>query len=123
MKYSVLFIMCIIIVSGCSPRTEKQQSAVSGNSKPVYGGTVVEGVLRDAICLNPIIHKDSASDNVVSLIFNGLVKYDKNYNIVGDLAENWEVSEDGKIVTFHLKHDVFWHDGHRFTAEDVKVYC
>ena len=56
----------------------------------------------DANKLNPILADDSASLNVAGLIFNGLVKYDQNLNLVGDLAENWDVSQDS---SFFLKPD------------------
>ncbi|MBI3291649.1 MAG: peptide-binding protein, partial [Elusimicrobia bacterium] len=54
------------------------------------------------------------------LVFNGLVKYDKNLQIVGDLAESWTVSPDGLVITFHLRRSVTWHDEVPFTAEDVR---
>ncbi|MFC1917104.1 ABC transporter substrate-binding protein [Chloroflexota bacterium] len=40
-------------------------------------------------------------------------------NIIGDLAERWEVSPDGKVITFYLHQGVRWHDGQPFTADDV----
>ena len=53
------------------------------------------------------------------MVFNGLIKYDKDVNIVGDLAESWEISRDGLVITFHLRKGVRWHDGRPFTAADV----
>jgi len=57
--------------------------------------------------------------------FNQLVMFDIDYKecvpetIIGDLAENWETSEDGKTITFKLCQGVKWHDGMPFTADDV----
>lgn len=57
--------------------------------------------------------------------FNQLVMFDINYKecvpetIIGDLAESWETSEDGKAITFKLHEGVKWHDGMPFTADDV----
>jgi peptide/nickel transport system substrate-binding protein len=48
------------------------------------------------------------------------VKYDKDLNLVGDLAERWDVLEDGLVIVFHLRKDVRWHDGAPFTSRDVK---
>ncbi|MDT8274014.1 MAG: peptide-binding protein, partial [Desulfomonilia bacterium] len=52
-------------------------------------------------------------------LFNGLVKYDKNYTIVGDLAESWDIEDEGRLLRFYLRKDVSWHDGAPFTARDV----
>ena len=62
---------------------------------------------------------DNASHSISGLIFNGLVKYDRDLNVVGDLAESWDISKDGLVITFHLRKGVRWHDGQPFTAEDV----
>lgn len=53
--------------------------------------------------------------------FNTLVLYDVNFErISGDLAQDWRVSPDGKVITLHLRKDVKWHDGKPFTSRDVK---
>jgi peptide/nickel transport system substrate-binding protein len=78
--------------------------------------------IGDASFLNPILAQDSASSDINSLVFNGLIKYNKDLDgFVGDLAESWKV-EDGSepVITFHLRKGVHWHDGKEFTAEDVK---
>lgn len=78
--------------------------------------------IGDASFLNPILAQDSASSEINSLVFNGLIKYDRNLeNFVGVLAESWRV-EDGQEpkITFYLRKGVRWHDGKEFTAHDVK---
>ncbi len=87
--------------------------------KPAYGDMLIEGAIGDASNLIPMLSSDSASHNVMGLIANGLVKYDKNLVLTGDLAESWEISDDGLTITFHLRERVKWHDGVEFTAEDV----
>ncbi len=67
----------------------------------------------------PNITGDSASHEIGGFLYNGLVKYDKDYNIVGDLAESWEISDDELSITFHLRKGVRWHDGKELTAHDV----
>jgi peptide/nickel transport system substrate-binding protein len=53
-------------------------------------------------------------------IFSTLVLQDENLRIQPGLAKSWEVSsEDNKVWTFHLRDDVKWHDGEKFTADDV----
>ncbi len=86
---------------------------------PAYGGTLVEGTIGEAAGLIPMITSDTASSDVQGLIYNGLLKYDKDLNLVGDLARSWEVSPDGLSITFHLRRGVRWHDGRPFTSADA----
>ncbi len=92
---------------------------VRGEEVPVYGDAIVIGSIGDASVLIPMLASDSASHDVCDLIYNGLVKYDKDLRLVGDLAEGWEISPDGKTITFYLRRGVKWHDGVEFTAWDV----
>lgn len=73
----------------------------------------------DAKRLLPLFASDSASADISGKVFNGLTKYDKNLNIVGDLAERWTISKDGKEIIFYLRKNIKWHDGKEFTADDV----
>lgn len=69
--------------------------------------------------LNPILATDSSSSEISGFIFNGLVKYDKDLStIVGDLAESFYF-EDEKTLVFKLRNNVKWHDGKKFSANDV----
>lgn len=89
------------------------------SGEPAFGDTVIEGVIGDATTLIPVLASDSSSHAIAAQIYNGLVKYDKNLNIVGDLAERISVSADGLRLTFFLRRGVKWHDGYPFTARDV----
>ncbi len=68
--------------------------------------------------INPLLATDSASSAISDWIFNGLVKFDKNAKIVGDLAKSWHF-EDNKTLIFNLRDNVKWHDGAKFSAKDV----
>ncbi len=84
-----------------------------------FGDAYVTSSIGDASILNPVLSADSASNDIINLVYNGLVKYDKDIQLVGDLAQSWETSRNGLIITFHLRKNVRWHDGKPFTAEDV----
>ncbi len=86
---------------------------------PDYGDTIVTGSIGEPRTLVPILASDSSSGAICGLIFNGLVKYDKDLNIMGDLAQRWEISQDGLEITFYLRKGVKWHDGEPFTSKDV----
>ena len=69
--------------------------------------------------LNPILATDSSSSEIAGNIFNGLVKYDKDYStIIGDLADEFHY-ENNTTLVFKLKKNVTWHDGEKFTSKDV----
>ena len=86
---------------------------------PQFGDTIIMGTIGDASNLLPMLSTDSSSSEVSGQIYNGLVRYDKDLNFEGDLAQSWEISADGLEIVFHLRHDVKWHDGEPFTSADV----
>ncbi len=93
-----------------------------GHRPPQRVNQLIMSSIGDASFLNPILAQDSASSEINSLVFNGLIKYDRNLqNFVGVLAESWKV-EDGQEprILFFLRRGVRWHDGKEFTAHDVK---
>ncbi len=57
----------------------------------------------------------------VNMIFNGLVQADSDLHIIPCIAKRWEVSPDGKVYTFHLKNDVFFHDNPLFNNGKGRV--
>lgn len=84
------------------------------------GGDLVESSFADINTLNPVIGSDTASSRAYNLMFVGMTNLDPfSGSIVPQLAESWEVSEDGLTYTFHLREDVTWSDGTPLTANDV----
>jgi peptide/nickel transport system substrate-binding protein/oligopeptide transport system substrate-binding protein len=69
--------------------------------------------------LDPARGVDVNEANVQAKIFDGLVRYDENMKLIGGLAESWTVSSEGKEYIFELRKNVFFHNGQRFTADDV----
>jgi peptide/nickel transport system substrate-binding protein len=87
---------------------------------PATGGVLVEGLVGAPRHLNPLLSDANPVDQeLVSLIFDGLTRYDNTGRLEPALARRWEVSEDGRTVLFELREDVSWHDGRPFTAADV----
>jgi peptide/nickel transport system substrate-binding protein len=125
----IIFLICITI-SGCrgkAPDEQGRTGAVHAGSgeitdtsyQPAYGDALVVGSIGEPSVLIPMLAGDSASHNIAGLIFNGLVKYDTDLTVTGDLAESWDISPDGLVITFYLKRGVRWADGIEFTAHDV----
>ena len=88
--------------------------------EPVHGDAFITSSISEPSNLIPFLATDSASAEISSLIFNGLVKYDENIKLIGDLAESWEIKEGGLRIVFHLRKNIRWQDGMPFTARDVK---
>ncbi len=107
-KYGRLLLFIVLLITSCQKAPDiKEPFSLTGASS------------ADAKRLLPLFASDSASADISGRIFNGLTKYDKNLNIIGDLAENWSISKDGKEIIFYLRKGVKWHDGIEFTADDV----
>ncbi len=92
----------------------KQTSTLAAEEKilNLYG--------TDPLTLDPALSGDATSHQYITQIFNGLVRLDDNLEPAPDIAQRWQVSDDGKIYTFYLRHDVKFHDGREVKAEDFK---
>ncbi len=74
----------------------------------------------DPKSFNDIIAKESSTTIVTDLIFEGLTTTNAfTTQVEPNLAQSWEISDDGLIWTFHLRRDVRWNDGKPFSADDV----
>ncbi len=127
---TIVILIIVLALAGCNENkgTSKNDSAkpdsVQSNSetanKPAYGDMIIRGTIGDASVLLPVLASDSASFDITGLIYNGLVKYDKDIRLVGDLADKWEISDDKLTIRFFLRKDVKWQDGKPFTTKDVE---
>lgn len=90
-----------------------------GEAVPASGGTYVEGVLALPQQVNPLAAQAPAEQDVASLVFSGLVRLGPDGTPQPDLAERWEITENGQAYVFQLRDGVEWHDGEPFGAEDV----
>ncbi|MGI0044102.1 MAG: ABC transporter substrate-binding protein, partial [Nitrososphaeraceae archaeon] len=107
-------IICILVIVGSvfviSIYAEEQP-------EPTKGGTLVIATVGEDPILNPGIDIGAIRS---SKIFSSLLQYDLNLNPKPDLAESWDVSDNGTIWTFHLVKNATFHDGVPVTSDDVK---
>lgn len=69
--------------------------------------------------LDPNLQTDTASTNVYVGLFEGLVQYDpRTSRAIPAVATSWDISKDGTVITFHLRKNAQWSDGHPVTAND-----
>jgi peptide/nickel transport system substrate-binding protein len=82
--------------------------------------TLVIAIGADQTGLDPQTVENNESGFVMSTIYDSIVNYKLGSSLVGPgLAERWEISSDGKVYTFHLRHGVKFHDGTPMDAHTV----
>ncbi|MGP9767406.1 ABC transporter substrate-binding protein [Halomonas sp. AOP13-D3-9] len=86
---------------------------------PKTGGTVNTIIQPEPPGLVLGMVQNAPTRTVAGNIYEGLLRYTTDLEPMPQLAESWDVSDDGRTYTFHLREDVTWHDGEPFTAEDV----
>ena len=84
------------------------------------GGTLIQIVQPEPPSLAPYLSTSGPIGLVAPKIYQGLLDYDLDLNVVPELAKSFDVSEDGLTVTFKLQKGVTWHDGKPFTSADVE---
>lgn len=103
--------------TGAQSTEDTGSSAEQGQKN---GGSIVVGIQQDLDTLDPHLVESAGTREVLFNIFEGLVKPDSEGNLVGAVAERYDISADGTEYTFHLRDGVKFHNGDEVTAEDVK---
>ncbi len=84
------------------------------------GGTLTEGLVGAPQTINPILARPTTVDaELVSLTFRGLMRVNRNFTIVPDLAASVTTSEDGKTITVVLRKNLLWSDNQPLNTDDV----
>lgn len=92
----------------------------SVSSAQTSGGTMVQVTSPEPPSLASYANTSFAIAQVTGKIYDGLLEYDLQMKPQPSLAEKWEISEDGRTITFHLRKGVKFHDGVPMTSEDVR---
>lgn len=88
-------------------------------SIPDVGGSITEGIIGTPVQINPVLAISDADEDMVSIVYSGLMRKDINGDFIPDIAKNYTISENGTVYTFVLRNDVFFHDGKNLTIDDV----
>ncbi len=88
--------------------------------KARYGDTMVIGITGDPGTLNGTTSSNFVEKIIASNVFSMLIRLDRSFKPVPDLAKSWTISDDGLTYTFRLNEGVKWHDGTPFSSADVK---
>jgi len=86
---------------------------------PAHGGSHTEGVVGFPRFINPLLATTDADRDLSMLIYSGLLKARPDGTLLPDLAERFEVSDDGLTYHFFIRENAVFHDGTPVTADDV----
>jgi len=92
--------------------------ALFGFSKQKEGGTLLIGIETEPIGLDPTIVTAFSSFRILENVYDGLLKFDENMNLVPNIAEKYEIPSPDTII-FTIRNDVYFHNGEKLTIEDV----
>lgn len=108
----IRLLACLAILAGAS--------ACGFSTTARAPGVLEQALEQNPLTLDPARWSDVASGRLISLIASPLVRTDDKMNVVGDLAERWELDPAGKVYTFHLNPKARFTNGRKVTAEDVR---
>jgi peptide/nickel transport system substrate-binding protein len=104
-----------VLLAGCAQQAAPPRGVKGGD------GTLRLSFVGEPLTLNPNLGPDEGALVVTQNLFNRLVSLAADGNVIPELAESWDESDDGLTFTFHLRSGVRWHDGRPVTAEDARV--
>lgn len=123
-----LSLVCMLtaIVSGCGGAKESGKTAAETKEKTEAAAETGEKEINVAIFRDGAFDElDAASYNgphfLYKMIYEGFTEDGGNGEIIPTLAETWDISEDGKSYTYHLREGVKFSDGTDFNADVVKM--
>ena len=88
-------------------------------SVPLRGGSVSIGIIGTPRFINPILATSPVDQDMVALVYSGLMRKSPDGTLIPDLAEKYEMSKNGLIYTFTLKDKIYFQDGEPVTADDI----
>lgn len=110
-----------LVLSACGGSSDAQSAPAEGVLEPIAGGGLDISISAEPGCLDS--HSISATQQAFlgRLVYDNLVTLDENGELAPYLAEDWDISEDGKTYTFYLKEGVTFSDGSPWNAEVLRL--
>lgn len=118
-RFVATWMLLLILLIGCVTVQIRSLGGYYQTLQPAPGGMYVEGIVGRYTNANPLYASGQVDEAVAHLIFSGLLKYDDQNKLVGDLAKSWSVDKTGTTYTVHLRPNLTWQDGKPLTAKDV----
>ena len=119
-KSALALTTAIVVLTGCASGTSQSGASQAEPEDSTKGGDLTYALASIPANLDPARSGWAVESRVYKQIFEGLVTKLPDNTIVPELATDWEISDDGKTYTFHLREDVTFHDGTPLNAEAVQ---
>ncbi len=97
------------------------EPAAEGDAAKAPDNDIVIALQADTTSLDPHVGSNGISNQVLNEMYETLLTFDADTNVIPALAKEWTVSEDGRSYTFVLEEGIKFHDGEPFNAEAVKA--
>src|SRR5690625_391120 len=118
LKAIIFTIFTLVLLAACSTDNDVENDPSNNNNnksnvskEKESGGELIVGMTADPDTLNPLVSNTTPGNWINSAIYPHLMFMDTDYEKKPYLAEDYEVSDDGLVVTFTLRDDVKWQDG------------
>ncbi|MBB6729666.1 peptide ABC transporter substrate-binding protein [Cohnella zeiphila] len=105
----VLFLIAGTMLAGCGSKSASSHEQVFNMN-----------LTSEPPTLDPALAQDSVSFTVLTGLYEGLTRKDADGKVIPGMAESWDVSDDMKTYTFHLRKDAKWSNGDPVTAHDFE---
>ena len=113
---SIIFFFFLTI--SILPNGALSEKVAKPGEKPVWGGTYRRPLEFSPKILDPALSIDAYAVTIIQQLFDGLVQFDKDMNVIPAIAKSWRISPDGLTYTFFLREDVKFHNGRGVRAKD-----
>ncbi len=119
-KHSLAAFAALLTLTACKPeRPQTDYTTLPGPA--AYGDVLNTAILGNPPSLVPFLAADSTASSIAGNIYQALLKYDENLNLVPYLAENYTVAPNNLSITFKLRKGVTFSDGKPLTSADVSA--
>ncbi|MCP5404992.1 MAG: peptide-binding protein [Pseudomonadaceae bacterium] len=120
----MLFLSLLLLtLSACTPDTPatppQDYTTPPASSATDTGDRLNLTLLGDATGLLPFLAGEASASEIAGHIYNSLLTYDKDLNLVCEICAKYDISNNGKTITFTLKDDITFSDGTPLTSADV----
>ncbi|SJZ34738.1 peptide ABC transporter substrate-binding protein [Anaerorhabdus furcosa] len=117
LKLLIVSTLVFALVAGCSSKPATNGGTEGGNTDGTGNSKVVVATDTDLSTMDHHLATDGTSFIAQTLVFSGLTELDENNMPIPEIAESWDINEDGTVYTFHLA-DAKWSNGTPVTAND-----